>query len=1154
MPGEFKRVKQVFLEAVDKSDRTERDAWLRSECREDESLRRQVEALLRRHDNVGNFLEPPDIKSSGTPDPEAETFPRNHSSTPNDAVGSHIGPYHLLVQLGEGGMGTVYLAEQEHPIKRRVALKVIKAGMDSAQVIARFEQERQALAVMDHPHIARVLDAGMTDAGRPYFVMELVEGVPVTTYCDQERLTPRERLELFIPVCQAVQHAHQKGVIHRDLKPSNVLIALYDAQPVPKVIDFGVAKATGRTLAERSLFTEAGVMVGTLEYMAPEQAELNNVDIDTRADIYSLGVLLYELLTGSLPFTAKQLRSAGFSEMLRMIKEVEPPKPSTKISSSDELPSIAAKRALEPARLRKLVKGELDWIVMKCLEKDRGRRYQTANGLGTDVQRYLADEPVVAGPPSTSYRLRKFLGRNKGTVITAASIACLVMAGAVTATLLAIWAVEERDRARLELGNSLVAQGAAVQHTGLIGQRFESLRLLGEAARELREHPQGRDRLPEIRNHAIAALALTDLRVRWERPVANVVGVQCDPQLERYAFVDLHGTGRTSVRGLADDDDLLSLPHPGVNFWHAATDFSADGQYLLACYWVRGQDKPLLHVWHLDRKELVFAQRCSAGQEAYLPAAVHPNGHWLVFCPPDNGLCIWDLVERREVRRLPLDWTPVTVCLDREGKRAAVDHFSASLVKIVDLETGQELASWSGPVGTVVLAWSADGQLLASTGGGRVYVWHVRRGELASVLLGHTNAVSCARFARAGHMLATASWDGTTRLWDAASAESLVTAPGVLCRFSADDARLAFVRGTKLGVWDTAHGHEYRTLHPGMIGNRTEKPETAAVWAAEFSPDGGLLATVADDGVRLLEVASGRERAYLRAGPGGRALFHPDGQSLITHSTWGLYRWPIRHGPGGVPELVQIGPPGLLYNIIPQPGRHVDARWMPDHRALAVLDNNNSRVLIVDVTQPQPAASQPTVLQSEHRRMMSVDVTPDGQWLATGGWKERGIQVWNVPERRLERVLRPEDVTGWPVFSAYFSPDGRWLVGAATSSYNTSLGYYFWRVGTWELEMHVPAELCYVIAAFSGDGKIMALPVTPQQILLADPADGRELARLSTLQPVNAFPAAFSPDGTQLAVVTGPRTVLVWDLRRMREQLATMGLDWEAADFGPFGK
>src|SRR6202521_317818 len=298
-----------------------------------------------------------------------------------------------------------------------VALKIIKAGMDSKQVLARFEAERQALALMDHPNIAKVFDGGATEAGRPYFVMELVKGVPITTYCDEHKLTPRQRLELFVPVCQAVQHAHQKGIIHRDLKPSNVLVALYDGKPVPKAIGFGVAKATGRRLTDKTLFTAFGAVVGTLEYMSPEQAEVNQLDIDTRSDVYSLGVLLYELLAGSPPFTRKELEKAGMLEMLRVIREQEPSKPSTKLSSSDALPTLSANRGTEPAKLTRLVRGELDWIVMKCLEKDRNRRYETANGFAADVQRYLADEPVLAGPPSAWYRCRKFARRNRGPVL-----------------------------------------------------------------------------------------------------------------------------------------------------------------------------------------------------------------------------------------------------------------------------------------------------------------------------------------------------------------------------------------------------------------------------------------------------------------------------------------------------------------------------------------------------------------------------------------------------------------------------------------------------------------------------------------------------------------------------------------------------------------
>ncbi len=461
--------RDIFISALQKDDVRERQAFLDEACAGDVALCARIQGLLRAYENAGSFLERPPA--------EPDFLPQTGISQPDRAVGQPriekagevIGPYKLLQNLGEGGMGAVWVAEQTEPVQRHVALKVIKAGMDSAQIIARFEQERQALAVMDHPNIAKVLDGGQTSGGRPYFVMELVKGVPITTYCDQEQLTPKERLELCIPVCQAVQHAHQKGIIHRDLKPSNVMIALYDGRPVPKVIDFGVAKATGQRLTQRTLFTEVGSIVGTLEYMAPEQAELNNLDIDTRADIYSLGVMLYELLAGSPPFTSKQLRGAAFTEMLRMIKEVEPPKPSTKLSSSEELPSIAAKRKLEPKRLTKMVSGELDWIVMKCLEKERGRRYETANGLALELRRFLDDEPVVAGPPSARYRLRKFVRRNKGAVLASTLVFLALLGGVVGITwgfIAARAAAEEERQAKetalrrlgqIEKGNEILA-------------------------------------------------------------------------------------------------------------------------------------------------------------------------------------------------------------------------------------------------------------------------------------------------------------------------------------------------------------------------------------------------------------------------------------------------------------------------------------------------------------------------------------------------------------------------------------------------------------------------------------------------------------------------------------------------------------------------
>jgi serine/threonine protein kinase/tetratricopeptide (TPR) repeat protein len=455
------KIRELFSKALECRTAQEKAAFLDQACQGDAALRARLEELLQAHREAGSFLQEPSAFQAAAVDaPPVQEQP-----------GTVVGPYKLLEPIGEGGMGTVWMAQQTEPVKRLVAVKLIKAGMDSKQVLARFEAERQALALMDHPNIARVLDAGTTGAGRPYFVMDLVKGVPITRYCDEHRLTPRQRLELFVPVCQAIQHAHQKGIIHRDLKPSNVLVAPYDGKPVVKVIDFGVAKATGPQLTDRTLVTGFGAVVGTLEYMSPEQAELNNHDIDTRSDIYALGVLLYELLTGSPPFSRRELEKAGMLEMLRVIREEEPTRPSTKLSTAEGLPSLAANRGMEPAKLTKLVRGELDWVVLKALEKDRDCRYETASAFAADVQRYLADEPVQACPPSLGYRLRKFVRRNRWPVL-AASLAVLALVAGVAGT---TWGMLRAEQARRD---AVAAQAA------------ESERAAGE--RRAREEAQTR--------------------------------------------------------------------------------------------------------------------------------------------------------------------------------------------------------------------------------------------------------------------------------------------------------------------------------------------------------------------------------------------------------------------------------------------------------------------------------------------------------------------------------------------------------------------------------------------------------------------------------------------------------------------------------------
>ena len=773
---------------------------------------------------------------------EQEIFWSRHHlalpSQPDDAIqegpGMTVGPYKLLEQIGEGGMGVVFMAEQEAPVRRRVALKIIKPGMDSRKVIARFEAERQALALMDHPNIARVLDAGTSATGKPYFVMELVKGIPIIQYCDEHRLNPRQRLELFTSVCQAVQHAHQKGVIHRDLKPTNVLVAEYDERPVPKIIDFGVAKAIDQPLTEKTMFTQFGQIIGTIEYMSPEQAKLNQLDIDTRSDIYSLGVLLYELLTGTTPLEHKRVKEVALLEMLRLVREEEPPKPSTRLSTTEGLPSIAANRSSEPKQLSGLVKGELDWIVMKALEKDRNRRYETANDLAADVHRFLQDEAVHACPPSAAYRFRKLARRNKAAIWTVGLIAIAMCVGTAVSTWQAFRAtnaealaqarLESESRSRAEADE---ARAEAERQSALAGR---------EQNRAIDAERTTRRQLKAAQLNLASAAAFRGTLAETMAILENQRTDESDPSSRGFGW---HYLWRLCHQG-------HQLTLRGNSGQVSSVRFAPDGKLLAS-----GNIDGTVKLW--DPKSGLLHASYANGAVAISSIAFSPDGTLIAAGSNDGVVNLWDLRTGKRTMSLHLHDKAVRgVAFSPDGKLiASTDafdnsaHHSVGEIVISETAGGREVARYGEPGFSV--AFSPDGSTLAVTQWfDGVKLVDVASGKVKRAL--HLRLhVDDAAFSPDGKSVAAVGFTGEVIVWDVASGKmqssplGSSTAAARCIAYSADGTRLACGRddGT-VDLWDLATGRIRTHAH----GDR--------IRSVAFSPDGKSLASGSDDGTVML--------------------------------------------------------------------------------------------------------------------------------------------------------------------------------------------------------------------------------------------------------------------------------------------------------------
>ncbi|MHB0960893.1 MAG: protein kinase domain-containing protein [Pirellulaceae bacterium] len=850
----------IFFAALEKGSPAERAAYLDEACADDHGLRGRVERMLAAQVKAGSFLEV-----------TAEEVNRTVDQPVTEKVGTQIGPYKLLQEIGQGGMGIVYMAEQHEPVRRRVALKIIKPGMDTRQVIARFDAERQAVAMMDHPNIAKVLDVGATESGRPFFAMELVRGLPINRFCDQHLLTVHERLQLIITVCHAVQHAHQKGIIHRDIKPTNILITLHDGRPVAKVIDFGVAKATGQRLTERTLFTAVAQMIGTPLYMSPEQAEMGGLDIDTRTDIYSLGVTLYELLTGTTPFDESRLRQVTYDDFRRIICHEDPPKPSTRISTLGQAgTNIFKQRRSEPVVLQRLMRSDLDWIVMKCLEKDRTRRYETANDLAADLRRYLDNEPIVARPPSTAYRLQKAWRRNKlaYTAASAVFVALLVGMGvSMWQTGRALRAEREQSRLRNVAVNAL---------SGETKQRAQA-----EVERRRAE-----DRELEARRRAYAS----DMNVAKQALDNNNFGhalEMLDRQRPTPGEEDLRAWEWRYLWDQTRSDALCTLCRESNEI--RSLSVSSDGELMATTVHGRGG----LSLWNIAARREMFRL---ASTEQNVSAVFSPTDPLLAFTGVSldtsgdlrASLRLLNHATRNVIRDTPLDGECVGLAISKDGQMLATitwgdrttyrvgghitlwrlpevtptasypcepahgarasfavtpdlsqaAYVSSGQVRIIDLQNGQELRRIAADVKS--LAFSPDGKLLAAGVGTGIVLWDAATGKEIGQLAGHQSWIMSLLFFSDRMKLASGSADQTIRIWDVPSRTCVDTLRGhrqqvwELALLRNDQTLVSGCRDGAVCLWDTAVSHSRHRL--------IEIPDSALAWA--FEADSQSIVTV----------------------------------------------------------------------------------------------------------------------------------------------------------------------------------------------------------------------------------------------------------------------------------------------------------------------
>jgi len=1051
---------QIFSEALERQSAEERTSYLNQVCGQDTGQLNKIKALLQAYDEAEDVPDGPLVAVGPTLEHRVSA----------ERPGSMIGRYKLLEKIGVGGFGVVWAAEQRNPVKRRVALKIIKLGMDTKQVVARFEAERQALALMDHPNIAKVLDGGGTETGRPYFVMELVRGIPIIEYCDQQTLSTHSRLDLFIKICHAIQHAHQKGIIHRDIKPSNILITQHDGVPVPKVIDFGIAKATQQELTDKTVYTQFQQFIGTPAYMSPEQAQMSGLDMDTRSDIYSLGVLLYELLTGTTPFDSDELLQSGLDAMRKIIREREPHRPSNKLAtlSDEDRTSTALRHATESPRLISNLRGDLDWIVMKCLEKDRRRRYDTANALVMDLQCHLKNEPVLARPPSRMYRMQKAWQRNR-VVYSALIVVLLSLLIGIT---LSLWQTRSVIRAHREaevyLAQAVASERDATQarnravQTALDLQQQTYVADIGLAHQAVLEGNLARARLllnrqrPKPNEEDLRGF---EWRYLWLRSQSNYVG-----SLGSYQ-------GFFNALALSPDGQFVALNRPNpsrLEIVHLPSEtviksFATEGDVCPLRFSFTG--KVLVGECN---KQLIRWDTRTWTQHAPMPlrfplAFGQTDGKEILVAYWNDTLSIWDTDAWNQLGTLPAD--PARGPLVNEDFRPIWQMSNA-------------------------LSVSRQDQVVFLAGMKGLRRWELgKREELPPFNVGLS---MCVTTSEQGH-LAAANLNGSVHIIDAASgqiADSFASNLGwpTGLKFNRDGSRLVSANSDRqMIVYDTQN----HSILDRLLGHQSE------IWAMDSSADGQIAVSGAAHGGRILTWkldGSGRDALHAKGVVGVHVL--ADDRVMVNRV--GAVDYELFDVKAG-----EFSPAGA-------------------HRFYRTLGNSGSSEGGFAPVATQAAHSQLAAFRAfVYGGQAPIATSPDGLRLLR--LEEDGVAIWNIYTATIEkRLFHPSG----RIRKASYSADGRWLATAGEWS-----EVILWDTETWDSQVLCRDPVTVFAISFSQHAQRIA--ISGEQGLMAVYAyqdkDVSELFRPKVVD-MDVYSAALSRDGRWFAAGSGDNLIRVWDL------------------------